>query len=678
MVDLHPRGPIREKRVHDRVRLVEPVTPEREDESPELLGFLLRGPGGHGLLDELVALGLEEGFVLLADRLAELVGLAGAVARDRTGREHDLLLVDEDPVRLFEDRLELWEWILELRPAPPLDVDLDRARVEGARPVERVERRKVVEHLGFHAAEEVPHARRLELENAVRPPLREELVDLGVVERDLAQVRPGSRLLLDEGEGVVEDREGDEAEEVHLEEAHPVDGLHLELGRDLVVAVAVEREVLDERPRRDQDARRVDAGVARHALEALPQVEETAVRLVLAQGVRELLDVAPRLRERRWFAGVRGDERAEPVDLGERDVEDAAHVADHGSRLHRVERDDLSDVVAAVLPPDVLDDFAAASFAQIHVDVGHRDAVGVQEALEEEVVPQGVNVRDAERPGDQRSGRGAAARADGNPLVLRVLDEVPHDEEVAREPHLQDDGELPRQALVVLRPRLRRLRTRRERRGTQEALLETLLRELLKVFVGRLVGQGDGVRRDLEARVHDDARRHPLRNRGRVPDGLERVGPEDVAHFPGVLDVELRVVELHALRVVERLPRADAEEDVLRAGVIARQVVRVVRRDGRDARLLREPEKVRQDLALLGQAVVHDLDEVAVLPEEPLVAQGGCLRTRVVAGAEALGDLAVQAAREGDDPVVVPLEELPVHPGLVVEARQERLRDEAR
>ena len=186
---------------------------------------------------------------------------------------------------------------------------------------------------------------------------------------------------------VVEDRQRDQPEEVHLEEAHPVDGLHLELGRDLVVVVPVEREVLDERPRRDEDPGRVDARVPRDPLEPLAQVEEPPVRLVP-------LRARPRAPSRcrrasasvtglPGFAGIIAQSRFTSASGTSRTRPD---VADHGPRLHRVERDDLADVVPAVLLPDVLDDLAAAALAEVDVDVGHRDPVGVQEPLEEEVV----------------------------------------------------------------------------------------------------------------------------------------------------------------------------------------------------------------------------------------------------------------------------------------------------
>ncbi len=99
-------------------------------------------------------------------------------------------------------------------------------------------------------------------------------------------------------------------------------------------------------------------------------------------------------------------------------------------RLHRPERDDLRDVLAAVLPRDVLDDLAAPPLAEVDVDVGQRHALGVEEALEDEVEVDRIDVGDAQAVGDEAAGRRAAARADRNALLARVADEVPDDQEV--------------------------------------------------------------------------------------------------------------------------------------------------------------------------------------------------------------------------------------------------------
>ena len=107
----------------------------------------------------------------------------------------------------------------------------------------------------------------------------------------------------------------------------------------------------------------------------------------------------------------------------------------------------------AVLLGHVADHLQAAAFAEVHVDIRHADAFDVQEALEQEVVGQGVEVGDLERPGHQRPGGRAAPRTHRDALVLGPVDEVLHDEEIGREAHVLDDLELVFQAVPVGLPR---------------------------------------------------------------------------------------------------------------------------------------------------------------------------------------------------------------------------------
>ena len=118
------------------------------------------------------------------------------------------------------------------------------------------------------------------------------------------------------------------------------------------------------------------------------------------------------------------------VDVRVRHVHHAADVADHGLRLHGAEGDDLRDVLAAVLRRDVLDDLAAPALAEVDVDIRQRHAFRIEEALENQVVVQRVDVGDAQRPGHEAAGRRAAAGADRNALLARVADEIPDDQEV--------------------------------------------------------------------------------------------------------------------------------------------------------------------------------------------------------------------------------------------------------
>ena len=120
------------------------------------------------------------------------------------------------------------------------------------------------------------------------------------------------------------------------------------------------------------------------------------------------------------------------VDLAERHLQHAADVAHHAARQKRAEGDDLRDLVGAVPVAHVADHLVAPVLAEVDVEVRHRDALGIEEALEQQPEAQRIEVGDGERVGDERAGAGAASRPDRNAVVLRPFDEVGDDQESSR------------------------------------------------------------------------------------------------------------------------------------------------------------------------------------------------------------------------------------------------------
>src|SRR5262249_30273730 len=117
---------------------------------------------------------------------------------------------------------------------------------------------------------------------------------------------------------------------------------------------------------------------------------------------------------------------------------DARDIAYDGFGRHRSVRDDLRNAIASVFLRDIVDDAIAPIHAEIDVEVGHRYAFGIQEALEQQVVWQGIQIGNADRKSDQRAGAGTATRPYGNAVFARPPDEVGDDQEVSRETHLTD------------------------------------------------------------------------------------------------------------------------------------------------------------------------------------------------------------------------------------------------
>ena len=347
VVRLEVGGLVGDEGVRDGVGLVEAVAGEGLDQGPEVLRLLLRGPVLDGPADELLALGHHDLALLLADRLAQEVGLGQRVAGDELRDAHDLLLVDQDPERLGEDRLELGQRVGHARAAAAAHVVLDGARVERSRAVQRVQGREIGEHAGLGPAQEVAHAARVELEDARGAAGAKELVGRLVVERQVIEVDVDAEPLLHGRPGRVEDVERDETEEVDLQQPHLLDGVHVELRRDFVLVGPVERQELDDRLRRDDDAGRVDPGVAREALEPLGDLDHPRDRLV----GRHRLFQAGRVPEGTLEIDVRSVryELGDAVAERHRQRQHARHVAHGELGLQLREGHDLGHVFAPVL-----------------------------------------------------------------------------------------------------------------------------------------------------------------------------------------------------------------------------------------------------------------------------------------------------------------------------------------
>lgn len=84
------------------------------------------------------------------------------------------------------------------------------------------------------------------------------------------------------------------------------------------------------------------------------------------------------------------------VGLDEREVADTGEVADDHLGAERAEGDDVGDAVFAILLAHVADDLVATTHAEVDIEVGRRDALGIQEAFEEQAEADRIDVGDLE------------------------------------------------------------------------------------------------------------------------------------------------------------------------------------------------------------------------------------------------------------------------------------------
>ena len=602
------------------------------------------------------------------------------------------------------------------------------------RAVEGVHGDEIGEPFRLERHQPLLHAVGFELEDARRLAAPEKRVGLLVVVGDPVRVEVSVRAPYGGGNARVVraekrdafflDRKRLEAEEVHLEKPDRLDEVAVVLRREKLVAARLrfrgglflaallrgghDGYRLDERIPRNYDAARVDARLSDGALEPRRPLHYEVDRRVgrIERGV-ELGDLLPRLGKR--YLGNVWDERSELVRVGEGVVHDAPDVLDGALRGHLSERHDVRDVVGAVFARHVVEHPFAPRVVEIDVDIGHRYAVGVEEAFEKEVVLYRIDVRDAERVGDGGARRGAAPRPDPHAALLpRGAYVVRHDEEVAGEAHRAYRVELELDALFYVVGQLLApapLRARPHERGeifglelyadglvvAAELLHPPLgvhgLEFGLAVFSARLLlgaeRGGDVELRHDRGRVELEFLDH-VGDLASVRDELRVLG-EDAAHV--LLGLEPFLARIHeALLVAHLRARREREKDVVRVVVLLVEEVDVVRGDDADAELFAELEHPLDDLELAGverrellarrkrhvraglrRFVEHHLEGI-VVAEKILVAPGDALGLGHVSRVYRAGDLARDAGRRTVQALVVLFEKVPVYARVVVEA----------
>ena len=647
------------------VGFVEAVTGELLDVVEDLPGLLVVDLVLCRARQELGPLLLHDLDLLLAHGAAQQVRLPQRIARQDRGALHDLLLIQNDAVCLLQHPLQ--HGVRVLRPGLAvlaLDVLVHHAAVQRAGPVHGQRGDQVLEAVDLQLAEHAPYPVGFQLEDPHGVRLLKELVGGGVVRGDLVQDRRRLAVEADVLQRLLQDGKRAQAQEVHLHQAQLLHRLHGELRHGLGhVQLALRHrraggldlpdghEVRDGH-RGDDHARRVLRGMTRQALDVLRHVQDLFNAAVF---LGDLLQLRRPLQGFPDALGVGGDELRHLVHQRVLDARGAPHVLHRLAALHPPKGDDLGHTVAAVPLDDVLQKLFAPLVGHVRVDIRHADALRVQETLEQQIVPQRVQLRDTEAPRHQRPRRGTTPRPDGDMPLLRRLDDAADDQEIRGEPHLGDDAQLVLQPLAILLRRVLRL----------EAHLQPGAGLLLKVAVQRhALGQlqaGQHVMPRLELQLDVAA----LRDGRGVIQRLRHLLAKGRVHLLRRPEEEIigrkteGVVRLVGVGV-------DAEQDLVPVVIFLVEIMRVGRGDQGDARVLRHFDQRPVHPGLLGEGVGHDLKEEIPLAHDVLIKQSAFGGLVLLALQDKLRDLPRQARGRGDEAPGVAGQEVVVDARLIV------------
>ena len=515
VVDAQPGRLVGEQPEGGAVRLGEAEAGEPDDHRVDPLGGLRVDPVRRRRpVDEALVVGRDRRLrALAAHRPPQPLRLPGREAGERHRDLDHLVLEDDRAERVAQHRLERRVVVRddEVRVLPQLlaarDVRVDRAAEDRAGPDDRDLDREVVERLGPGPVQRLHLRARLDLEHAHRVRPLDRAVGVGVVVRDPREVDPLAARLRDQLDRALDAREHPQPEQVDLEEAR--------VGARVLVPLAQlaalhrrrqDRAAVDERPGRDDHPARVLGEVARQPVRlvaqpreprpaarqrrAPPLVARARLAVIRPAPVDHRLPLGRRHRERR-LARVRVDHRrrrparlqperrldvggdaphrprlgpaGDPLELAGRQPEHLAQLADRPARAERRERRDERRAVAPVAVVDPRDQHLADVAREVEVDVRQRGQLLVEEAAEEEVVRDRVDVREAGEVADdrghgrpapapgrqQRAGRAGPAHLDGD--VAGELEQLAVEDEEARQAEPLDHPQL------LLQPRVRRV-----------------------------------------------------------------------------------------------------------------------------------------------------------------------------------------------------------------------------
>ncbi len=667
VVDPQPGRLVGEQPERGRVRLREAEAGEALDLEPDPLGDLGRDPALPGPGDEALVVGADRLLgALAAHRPPQPLGLRGGEARQLHRHLDHLLLEDDRAERLRQDRLQQRVFVGDLergvlpQPLAALYIGVDGAALDRAGADQGDLDGEVVEVGGPGAGKHLHLRPALDLEDAGRLRRPDRLEGLGVVVGDPREVDPLAPHPLDLDDAALDRREHPQPQQVDLEEAGVGAGVLVPLdGLAALHRRRHDRADVDQGPGRDHHPAGMLGGVAgkAHRLGAERRQRPPAGRgrSLGADRVPHVALDLPRL-------AVEADHPRHPLDLPRRQPQRLAEVAHRAARAVGREGGDQRRAVGAVAAVDLGDQDLADVAGEVEVDVGHRRHLLVEEAGDEEVGLDRVDVGEPGQVADDRAdarpppparrqhrpGRARPPHPDRD--LARQLEQVAVQEEEPGEAEVADHPQLLLQPALGLAPV----------GGAGVALGEPAPAVLGQVAVGAGVLGARVAVAELGGEVEPQPLRQPQRLRHR----LGMLG-EAQRHPLRRGEGRARVAAPQRLGLVEAGTAADGDERVLEPGAGAAVAVDVAARHAGHAQPLRQPGQPAVAGAVAPLVGPLQLDPQALGPEglEQLAAERR--RPRALAALPAAGEHPVAgAAAEADQALGVLLHPAQPHPRL--------------
>ena len=395
-------------------------------------------------VDEIRPLFFHDGLLLFTHGTAHQVASAQSISRQVTDDLHYLLLVYDTAVGGFQDRLQLRTGIGHiLRMVFPLDVLRDK--IHRARTIQRNTGHYILQILGAQFLHEALHPGTFQLEHTFRSAGADGSQYFRVIIIYGIHINVSAGGILYEFYSIMDHGQGTQSQKVHFQQAQFFQRRHGELGNDGTVRASGQRHEFVCGFLTDHDTGRMHRGMSGQSLQSLTHIDQVVDLFVLLIELAEFrihLQCSAQCNVQfvRHHFGNRIHER-----IGQ--VHDTAHIADDTFRRQSTEGDDLYHLVIAVFSAHIIDDLLSPFKAEIHVNIRHRDTFRIQESFKQQIVMNRIDVGDLQAICHDTSRRGASSRPHGDPVLLRIIDEIPHDQEVVHISHSLNNAKFVIKAL---------------------------------------------------------------------------------------------------------------------------------------------------------------------------------------------------------------------------------------
>ena len=295
---------------------------------------------------------------------------------------------------------------------------------------------------------------------------------------------------------------------------------------------------------------------ALHALRKINQLLDLRTRVVC---ITEVLAAVQRLLQRN--AQLTWNQLGDFVYLAVAHAQCLAYVAHRRARLQCAEGNNLRHTLLSVTAHYIIQHLITLHIAKVGINIRHADTFRIQKAFEQQMITQRFNIRYTQQIGHDTACGTATSRTDRNIMTTAIVDEIPDNEKVAGIAHRVDDVQLKIQTLAHL-----------------------LIHNLVALRQG-LLAQVTQIAHSVKALRHRELRQQQMAefhlyvaavgNFIGIAQSLRTIA-EQCLHLIIAFQIIAVVVEAHTIRLINCARRLDAQQNILRCGILLLHIMQIV------------------------------------------------------------------------------------------------------